>query len=172
MSFPMSLCTPLLITIKLYKSSHFRIFEPEASRYFHHEHSPPSQPCYHSCICCRCGKEAETILCIDKCDHLYPEHRLYLLHFQRHCPGLLCGQEEEDHLVWWPSCGWTFPRSFPGQATQGGNRGAAFPGQGGQVPPLLDHHHLHLHLHLLHHHPHHLQRPLHTHWCHPLWIDL
>merc|ERR1712088_530058 len=37
-------------------------------------------------------------------------------------------------------------------------------GQGGQIPALLDHHHLHLHLHLLHNHLQCLQCLLHPDW--------
>merc|ERR1712179_364808 len=43
-------------------------------------------------------------------------------------------------------------------------------GQAGQIPALLDHHHLHLYLHLLHDHIQHLQRLLHPNWCQRMWI--
>merc|ERR1711936_1285239 len=42
--------------------------------------------------------------------------------------------------------------------------------QEGQVPALLDHHHLHLHLHLLHHHLHYQQCCVHTVRCQCLQI--
>merc|ERR1712083_677568 len=43
-------------------------------------------------------------------------------------------------------------------------------GQEGQVPALLDHHHLHLHLHLLHHNLQYQQCLVHTVRCQSLWI--
>merc|ERR1739846_244328 len=45
-------------------------------------------------------------------------------------------------------------------------------GQGGKVPPLLDHHHLHLHLHLLHNHLLGFKRTLHTGRRKRMCIDL
>merc|ERR1711922_59856 len=44
------------------------------------------------------------------------------------------------------------------------------PEEGGEVPALLDHHHVHLHLDLLHHHIHRLKRTLHTGGGEHLWL--
>ena len=85
------------------------------------------------------------------------------------CPGFLLWEKKEGNQLWWSTVGSVRCRAV---SVDGGCSVLQGVGQGqeGQVPALLDHHHLHLHLHLLHHHLQYKQCLVHTIRCQHLWI--
>ena len=105
------------------------------------------------------------------------QHKLYYLDFNDRyrvlCiigyPEYLPWEKKEVNPIWWSTVG---PVRCGAISVDGGCsvlQGVRLR-QEGQVPALLDHHHLHLHLHLLHHHLQYKQCLVHTIRCQHLWI--
>ena len=105
------------------------------------------------------------------------QHKLYYLDFNDRyrvlCiigyPEYLPWEKKEVNPIWWSTVG---PVRCGAISVDGGCsvlQGVRLR-QEGQVPALLDHHHLHLHLHLLHHHLHYQQCCVHTVRCQCLQI--
>ena len=85
------------------------------------------------------------------------------------CPGFLLWEKKEGNQLWWSTVGSVRCRAVSVDGGCSVLQGVGH-GQEGQVPALLDHHHLHLHLHLLHHHLQYKQCLVHTIRCQHLWI--
>ena len=85
-----------------------------------------------------------------------------LYHNNNRVPGRMHREKKEGNQLRWVQA-----VSDEGGCRSVFNGGKEF-GQEGQIPALLDHHHLHLHLHLLHKHLQRLQRLLHPVRCQPM----
>ena len=131
--------------------------------------------CYISYICflqeCQeaSRKTPKAVLCQHKLNYLHLKHSNVMLYHHNHHHHMQWEKKEGNQL--WRSVSWWV--RVEAVSVEGGcsvfNGGKQF-GQAGQIPALLDHHHLHLYLHLLHDHIQHLQCLLHPDWCQRMWI--
>ena len=81
-----------------------------------------------------------------------------------HIPRHMLWKKTEGYQLWWSICWWVRVQAVSVEGGCSVFKGGQEFGQGGQIPALLDHHHLHLHLHLLHNHLQCLQCLLHPDW--------
>ena len=81
-----------------------------------------------------------------------------------HVPRHMLWKKTEGYQLWWSICWWVRVQAVSVEGGCSVFKGGREFGQGGQIPALLDHHHLHLHLHLLHNHLQCLQCLLHPDW--------